>query len=216
MKGGLPRQPKVVNLALQVKLFHNNAPTTTTERRRVPTMTRKITARDIALATGTSTAAVSRAMRSDGVISDELRQRIRTVAQEMDYQTPSARSVAALTSGTITLVAGDLENPFYPSAANALSQAIHASGRRMILHAVPPGGDVDTVMAQVLDYRSDAAIVTSASMSSLLARECRRRKMPVILFNRVQADQQMTAVTCDTMAEGRWQLDGWLRGVAGG
>lgn len=163
----------------------------------------RVTAADVARAAGTSAAAVSRAFRDDAPISPELRTRILRLAGEMGYRTPSARSLARLTTGTLTLVAGDLENPFYPMAANALSQAIHASGRRMILHAVPPGGDVDQVMRQVLAWRSDAAIVTSALMSSHIARACRQARMPVVLFNRIQPDSDMTAVTCDNYGGGR-------------
>lgn len=166
-------------------------------------MTRRVTAAEVAAAAGVSRAAVSRALRPGGMVAEETRSRILRAARELGYLSPSAQSIAAMTTGTVTLVAGDLENPFYPLAANTLSQAIHASGRRMILHAVPPGGDVDMVMSQVLDYRSDAAIVTSALMSSRIARECRRRKMPVVLFNRVQPDARMTAVTCDNYGGGR-------------
>lgn len=166
-------------------------------------MKRKATAADVARAVGTSPAAVSRAFRAGTAISEDLRDRILSAAEAMGYQTPSARSMARLTTGTITLVAGDLENPFYPLAANALSQAIHSSGRRMILHAVPPGGDVDQVMSQVIAYRSDAAIVTSSLMSSHIAKACRQARMPVVLFNRVQPDARMTAVTCDNYGGGR-------------
>lgn len=110
----------------------------------------------------------------------------------------------------ITLVAGDMDNPFYPHAANTLSQAIHANGRRLILHAVPPDQDVDSVLRQVLDFKSEAAIVTSSLMSSRMARECRSQNMPVILFNRVQPDAFMTAVTCDNYGGGRLVAERFL------
>lgn len=164
---------------------------------------RKVTAVDIAQAVGTSTAAVSRAFRDDGPIAPDLREKILRAAKTLGYQTPSARSVAQLTTGTITLVVADLDNPFYPMAANALAQAIHATGRRMILHSIPPGSDVDEAMRAVLALRSDAAIVTSSLMSSHIAKACRQARMPVILFNRIQPDIGMTAVTCDNYEGGR-------------
>ena len=136
-------------------------------------------------------------------MSEEKRERILSVACRMGYATPSGHTVASITAGGITLVAGDLANPFYPMTVEKLSKALHDRGKRLILHAVPPGGSVDLVMQQVLDYRADAAIVTSATMSSKLARACRRQRMPVVLFNRVQPDAQMTAVTCDNYGGGR-------------
>lgn len=173
-------------------------------------MGRRITAEDIAQAAGTSRAAVSRAFRPGSPLAPELRERIMAVARDMGYLSPSAQAMAALGTGTITLVAGDLLNPFYPMAVTQFSQAIHAAGRRMMLHAVPPDGSVDTVMNQVLEFRSDAAIVTSALMSSHLARACRRQKMPVVLFNRVQPDVGMTAVTCDNYGGGRLVAERFL------
>lgn len=164
---------------------------------------RKVTAVDIARAVGTSTAAVSRAFRDDGPISPQLRDQILSAAKSLGYQTPSARMVSQLTTGTITLVVADLDNPFYPMAANALAQAIHATGRQMILHSIPPGSDVDQAMRSVLALRSDAAIVTSSLMSSHIAKACRQARMPVILFNRIQPDIGMTAVTCDNYEGGR-------------
>lgn len=163
----------------------------------------KVTARDVAARAGVSLSAVSRAFLRDAPLAEDKRARILDAARALGYATPSGRSVAALSTGTVTLVAGDLSNPFYPMAVEKLATALHARGRQLILHAVPAGGNVDTVMKQVLAYRSDAAIVTSATLSSALARECRRARMPVVLFNRVQPDAQMTAVTCDNYGGGR-------------
>lgn len=170
----------------------------------------KITAADVAQAAGVSRAAVSRAFRQDGALAPDKRARIIAIAKELGYVSPADRAVGRLTNGTITLVVADLENPFYPAAANALSHAIHATGRRLVLHSVPPNEDVDSVLRQVLDYRSEAAIVLSSLMSSRLARECRSRKMPVILFNRIQPDARMTAVTCDNYGGGRLVAEQFL------
>lgn len=170
----------------------------------------KVTAADVALAARVSRAAVSRAFRQDGSLSAEKRDRILAAAKALGYVSPADRVVERLSSRTITLVAADLENPFYPAAANALSQAIHATGRRLVLHSVPPNEDVDSVLLQVLEYRSEAAIVMSTLMSSRIARECRSRNMPVILFNRIQPDARMTAVTCDNYGGGRMVADHFL------
>lgn len=164
---------------------------------------KKVTARDVAAACNTSVAAVSRAFQKGSPIAADKREAILKAARDMGYVSPSGRSVAATTAGSITLVTGNLENPFYPLVATALSQAIHAQGRKMILHAAPPGDDVDSLLEQVLDLKSDAVIVTSTLMSSRFAKACRDHDMPVVLFNRVQPDLGMTAVTCDNYGGGR-------------
>lgn len=157
----------------------------------------KITARHVAARAGTSLAAVSRAFAPDGAITEEKRQRILSAARELGYVSPIGRSIGHLAMGSVSLVAGDLTNPFYVAALELLALGLHERGRRLMLHAIPPGGSVDLVMRQVLSYRADAAIVTSARMSSEIARTCRRERMPVVLLNRVQPDADMAAVTCD-------------------
>lgn len=164
---------------------------------------KKVTAIDVAKVTGVSTAAVSRAFREGSSLKTHIREVILQASQEMGYSPPAVRSTSSIQGKTITLVIGDLNNPFYPKVAETFSQTIHARGDRMILHAVPPGGNVDLILEQVLDHRSDAAIVTSSLMSSQIAIECRRRSMPVILFNRIQPGQKVTAVTCDNYRGGR-------------
>ncbi|MDF3856544.1 LacI family DNA-binding transcriptional regulator [Paracoccus sp. P2] len=163
----------------------------------------KVTAKMVADAAGVSLAAVSRAFRSDSALAEDKRARILRVAGELGYLTPSGRTLSRIATGTVSLVAGDLTNPFYPVVLEELSRRLHQQGRRLVLHAVPPGGSVDLVMQQVLDYRSDAAIVTSATMPSRLVRECRKQNLPVVLFNRVQLDARMLAVTCDNYGGGR-------------
>ena len=160
-------------------------------------------AKEVARAAETSVAAVSRAFRPEAPIAPDLRARILRLAAEMNYQPPVERTLSRRTAGTVTMVAGDLENPFYPMAANALARELAARGRHMILHAVPPGSEADGVMDRVLALRPDAVIVTGALMSSRIARACRENRMPVVLFNRVQPDSRMTAVTCDNYGGGR-------------
>lgn len=172
----------------------------------------KPTARDVARLAKTSPAAVSRAFRSGAPISPQLRAHILSTAKMLGYQPPIEREAARKGSGIVTLVAGDLENPFYPMAANALAQELVSRGRRLVLHAVGVKGDVDQVMDQVLHSRSDAVIVMSALMSSELASMCRRRAMPAVLFNRVQPDLAMTAVTCDNHSGGRMVAHRFLEG----
>ncbi len=163
----------------------------------------KVTAKLVAVRAGVSVAAVSRAFQPGAPLSAQKRAEVLRVAREMGYVPPSGRSVDLLGTRSISLVAGDLTNPFYAGVLELLSHELHESGRRLMLHAVPPGETVDVVMQQVIGYRADAAIVTSARMSSALVRRCRDAALPVVLLNRVQPDSAMTAVTCDNHAGAR-------------
>lgn len=162
-----------------------------------------VLAKDVAIRAGVSVSTVSRAFTSGSAVREATRRRVLEVAREMDYQSPSARNMLALRSSTVLLVAGDLENPFYPIVAEHLALALAQTGRRLILCPVPNGGSVDDVMQQVLEEPTSAVIVTSAFLSSGLSRTFRERRIPLILFNRIQPDANATAVTCDNFDGGR-------------
>lgn len=163
----------------------------------------RISARQVAEAAGVSRAAVSRAFQPDAPIAPATRAWILEVARRLGYRSPAARLLDRLATGSVSLIAGDLTNPFYGVAVELLAQGLYERGMRLVLHAIPPGESADIVMAQVLAYRADAAIVTSATMSSEIARACQRQGMPVVLLNRVQPDAAMTAVTCDNFGGAR-------------
>ena len=124
-----------------------------------------ITARSVALRAGVSVSAVSRAFRPNSSLAPDKHERILAAARELGYVTPSGRSAAALASGVVTLVAGDLANPFYPMVVERLAQTVQESGRQLVVHALAPDESVDSVTARVLAIRSDAVIVTSAQLS---------------------------------------------------
>jgi DNA-binding LacI/PurR family transcriptional regulator len=157
----------------------------------------KITAKDVAKRCNTSTAAVSRAFRAEATINPKLRTVILTTARELGYAPPAKRLKRTDGRQTISIVVGDISNPFYPSVLEKFATEIGARKHYMLVHVVPQGETVDSTISQVLRSGSDAAIIASANLSSELARQCRLRGMPVLLFNRVQADPNSNAVCAD-------------------
>lgn len=156
-----------------------------------------ITARDIAAACGTSISAVSRAFRADGAINPELRRRILDEAARRGYTPPTRRARRLQAVVSFAVVIGEMENPFNASTLERFSLSAASLGWEMTAFVVPPSGDVDSVMEQVLAADLDVVVLASAKLSSNLARECRERGLPVISFNRIQVDADMTAVCTD-------------------
>ena len=125
----------------------------------------KMTAKTIAKRTGCSVSAVSRAFRPGSPISHGKRSEILAVAKELGYTGPTARFSDGFGHRTVTLVIGDMSNPFYPTTVELLSSVLHEDDIRIIFHTIPRGCDIDDVMEQVLDYRVDGAILASAVLS---------------------------------------------------
>lgn len=157
----------------------------------------KVTAKEVATQCNTSTAAVSRAFRAQSIIDIGLRTKILSAARELGYLPPVKRIKQIEGYRTISIVVGDILNPFYPNALEMFAKEMTARGHHMLVHIVASNETVDSTISQVLRSGSDAAIIASANLSSDLAHRCRERGMPVVLFNRIQTDSKINAVCTD-------------------
>ena len=163
----------------------------------------KPTAKQVAHEAGVSIAAVSRAFSPGSSIDPLKRQRILQVAAQLGYSSPARRTAEVISAGTVTLVAGDLANPFYPLVLDTLAKALQAVGRQLLVYAIPPQADMDRLTPQILAARPSALVVTSASLTSGMANACRQHGIRVVLLNRIQRNVRVNAVACDNHAGGR-------------
>lgn len=163
----------------------------------------KPTLKQVAHAAGVSPSAVSRAFTPGAPLNEQKRRRILAAAEEIGYTSPARRTANLILANTITLVAGDLLNPFYPLVLDTLARHLQESGRQLVVYALPANTNVDLVTAQILASRPSAIIVTSAYLTSTLARACRQHRIKVVLLNRIQRDLHINAVSCDNYQGGR-------------
>lgn len=158
----------------------------------------RVTARDLAKRIGVSTSTISRAFDKHSRISDELRQRILAMADDLGYRPNAiARSLIQRRSGIVALVVGDMANPFYPEALEEFSLQLRLSGRQLLLFVIPRGSDADELMPQLLQYQVDAIVVTAARLSSRMSGLCARQGVPVVFMNRRVEDPTVWSVCCN-------------------
>ena len=83
-----------------------------------------VTLRDVARTAGVSVKTVSRVVNNQGEISEETRQRIKSVVREMGYR-PNlvARGLVTQRTRTIGLIVPDITNPFFPEIAKGVQDA---------------------------------------------------------------------------------------------
>lgn len=163
----------------------------------------KPTAKQIAHAAGVSLSAVSRAFAPDGSLDPDKKKRILALADAMGYVSPARRTAQSIARNTITLVTGDLLNPFYPLVLDTLAQQLQEAGKQLLVYALPGGTGVDAVTDQILAARPSGIIVSSAQLTSDMARACHQHRIRVVLMNRIQRDIRIPAVTCDNYGGGR-------------
>ncbi|SMC94539.1 LacI family DNA-binding transcriptional regulator [Primorskyibacter flagellatus] len=164
---------------------------------------KKITAKDVAARAGVSVSAVSRAYRADASITEAKRKAIFAAAGELGFVSSVDKVLSQQSTNTIALVVSELHNPFYPGTVDELVRQLPERGLRAIVHVVSSADEVDTIMRQVLDFRTEGVILASSTMTSQLARSCRANGMPAVLLNRVQFDSHMMAVCCDNYGGAR-------------
>jgi DNA-binding LacI/PurR family transcriptional regulator len=165
----------------------------------------RVTSQDVARLAGVSQSAVSRVFTPGASASKETTEKVLRAASALNYR-PNvlARSLITGRSRMIGLVVAYLENYFYPEALEKLSNALQAEGYHVLVFmASQKAGNIDGVLDEILDYQVDGIVMASVAMSSDLASRCRAAGVPVVLFNRSQDDERLSAVTSDNLAGGR-------------
>ncbi|HET9557964.1 MAG TPA: LacI family DNA-binding transcriptional regulator, partial [Actinomycetota bacterium] len=86
---------------------------------------RRPTIRDVAERAGVSKSLVSLVMRGEPLVRDDKRRRVRQAAAELGYRTNwAARSLSAVRSGTVGVLAADLRNPWSMDIVEAVGQVL--------------------------------------------------------------------------------------------
>lgn len=153
------------------------------------------TANDVAREAGVSQSAVSRAFTPGASISAATRAKIMVAAEKLGYR-PNliARSLISGRSNIVGVGVSSLNNPFFAETLELFSRALENAGFRLLLIPVGRGTAMDTQIHEVLHYRLDALILLSTTLTSTLATQCRQAQVPVILFNRVSSDPEISSV----------------------
>jgi DNA-binding LacI/PurR family transcriptional regulator len=163
----------------------------------------KPTAKQVAYAAGVSLSAVSRAFTPGASLDPDKRKRILAAAEAIGYISPARRTAETIAASTVTLVAGNLLNPFYPVVLDALARQLQRSNKQLLVYALPDNQDIDVITEQILAARPAAVIVTSALLTSSMARACRQHQIKVVLLNRIQRDIKTNSVACDNYGGGQ-------------
>lgn len=153
------------------------------------------TADDVARLAGVSKSAVSRSFTPGASVAPATRKRVLEAAEAIGYQ-PNliARTLISGRSNIVGVGIGNLQNPFFAVTLEALSIELAAAGLRLLLfHAGPD--EMEASVQEVLQYRLDALILLSTSLSSPLSQQCSRASIPVVLYNRIAQDPAVSSVT---------------------
>jgi LacI family transcriptional regulator len=152
-----------------------------------PPKNSSVTVADVAHRAGVSKATAARVLGGYGTVSDRVREAVTAAACALDYRPNElARSMTTGRSGTIGVVVGDIENPFFSLAMRGITDVARQAGFTVIL--INSGEDVAAEKAAVrtlLAKRVDGLIVSPAKESDVEhLREVVRAGRPLALLDR--------------------------------
>lgn len=164
----------------------------------------RATSIDVARLAGVSQATVSRAFSPDSKILPATREKVLAAAKTLKY-TPDAiaRSLISNSSNMVGVIMQNFNSPFYPQILTEISVHLQKFGKQILFFYSNAEDHMQQLVSQILQYRVDGIIITSAVLSSELADNCASLDIPVVLFNRYTSNLNVQAVCCDNIQAGR-------------
>ncbi|WLR95731.1 LacI family DNA-binding transcriptional regulator [Shinella zoogloeoides] len=165
-----------------------------------PPRNTSVTVADVAHKAGVSKATAARVLGGYGTVSDRVREAVTAAARALDYRPNElARSMTTGRSGTIGVVVGDIENPFFSLAVRGITDVARQAGFTVIL--INSGEDVAAEKAAIrtlLAKRVDGLIVSPAKESDVEhLREAFRSGLPLALLDRGSDELDVDTVIAD-------------------
>jgi LacI family transcriptional regulator len=164
------------------------------------------TIRDVARASGVSTATVSAVINDSAYVSPALRARVLAAIEDLGYAPSlSARNLRRGRSQLIALVVADLANPFFARVVWAAEAAVAAWGYSMVIFNSDEKPEAEKrILSRIRMLACDGAVLVPVGDADQgVKRDVDNRPMPMVLFGRTVADDASDTVTIDNLSAGR-------------
>jgi DNA-binding LacI/PurR family transcriptional regulator len=171
-----------------------------------------VTSIDVAKRAQVSQSAVSRTFTPGASVSAKTRQKVLEAAEELGYR-PNAIARAMISGRTrlIAVLVAYLDNHFYPTVLEKLTRTLQGHGYYALLFMTDPGRQ-DRIVQKILEFQVEGIVMTSATLSSSLAKECADAGVPVVMINRYMPSMSASRVVSDNIEGGRLVAEHLLRG----
>lgn len=150
----------------------------------------RVSIKDIARAANVSYSTVSRALNNNPRISEETRDHIQHLAEEMGY-TPNAvaQSLQTRRTNTIGLVVTSLDDPFFPNIVKGVERVAGTAGLSVFLSV--SYNEPETEMRAIETFhrrRVDGILIASSRVGSNYVDRLARINVPVVLIQNEAED----------------------------
>jgi LacI family transcriptional regulator len=152
-----------------------------------------------------SVSTVSKAFRDSYDISPETKQRILSLARQLNYQpNPLASSLRTQKSKTVAVIVPEIANNFFTLAINGIEAIARSQGYHVLIYITHEDHESEVAFTQLLHSgRVDGIIMSIAQNTTDYSHldNLRERGLPVVFFDRVY-DNNMPCVTTNDYESG--------------
>ncbi|MBW8351759.1 LacI family transcriptional regulator [Bacillus sp. IITD106] len=169
----------------------------------------KVTIKDVAKESGVSTATVSRVLSNTGYASDEIKERVRTAAKNLNYQPNAiARSLKMDRTNTIGVIIPDISNPYFMRISRGIEDTLQNENYNLIFVSGDENQTKEQKMLKVLmEKRVDAIVLATSGGNDELIYQIRDSGVPIVLIDRkLQGDAHEIDSVVEDNLEGAYQL----------
>jgi DNA-binding LacI/PurR family transcriptional regulator len=169
-------------------------------------MGQQISIKQIAELAGVNYATVSRALRGQGRMSQNTRDRIVQIAREQGY-TPSliARTLVSRRSFAIGLVVTAISDPFNSAIAQGIESEAQTRGYGVLISSAPPydGEREIEIVKSFQGHQVDGIIVASGRAGNRYASLFKETRVPIVLINSHAAGINVHSISHNDYGGGR-------------
>ncbi|WP_375437813.1 LacI family DNA-binding transcriptional regulator [uncultured Hymenobacter sp.] len=159
------------------------------------------TIKDIARELNLSTSTVSRALRGSYEINPETKRLVMECAERLNYRpNPIALSLKGSASRAIGVIVPQIANYFFSQAINGIEAIAYNRGYHVIIFQSQESYERETAnVNQAMSRKVDGLLISLSSETSDVThlRDVIDKNVPVVLFDRVSAELNVTQVVAD-------------------
>ncbi|MFD4834163.1 LacI family DNA-binding transcriptional regulator [Streptomyces uncialis] len=158
--------------------------------------------KDVARAAGVSVGTVSNVINRPDLVSEETRNRVRSVIEELGFvRSESARQLRAGRSRMMALLVLDLGNPFFVDVARGAERAARAAGLGvMVCDSAQSAAEEAEYLGLFAEQRVRGVLLTPADATGANIAAFRRHGIPFVLVDRVSEGTTECSVSVDHVA----------------
>jgi len=168
-------------------------------------MKKEVTIVDVARHAGVSITTVSHALSGNRRVAEDTRARIERSIRELDYRpNPFARGLRTERSHMVALIIPDITNPYYPTLARGMQEALLSEGYQMFVCSTDGQGERErTFLDDALQRRVDGVALAAFATRARSLAPVLRADIPVVSIGTTIQHSKVDCVRTDDVAGSR-------------